>query len=237
MTERFNRKNYEFLTEEQQKDFFDEKTLILQQRGLKVKDQLIKAMYDGIYIRHNIPKLNCTTGNSYISIIIDTAISNILGGKYVDEIGYDILYKEHGAIVRISSKSLKKMFAKTGTRSIIDSNKLASSDNYDNNKHDERTDSDVYLLVQTEGQLLIAVAPKAVYDVYHKETSSNTSFTIPNDSYIKFIISREDNIYYDENYVSDNIHVLNLINATNEFFNKYGKEDGVLAERLNATDC
>lgn len=107
------------------------------------------------------------------------------------------------------------MFAKTGTRSIIDSNKLVSSDNYDNSKHDERTNSDVYLLIQTEGQLLIAVAPKAVYDVYHKETTSNTTFTIPNDSYIKFIVSREDNIFYDENYVSDNTIVNDWIKSTN----------------------
>lgn len=215
MTEKFNRKNYEFLTEEQQNDFFDEKTLLIQQQGLKVKDKLIRAMFDAIFIRKHVPMLNCTTGNSMISIIVDTFVSNVLDGKYVDEIGYDILYKEHGAIVRISSKSLKKMFAKTGSNSIIDSNKLVSSDNYDDNKHDERTDSDVYLLIQTEGQLLIAVAPKKVYDVYHKETSSNTKFTVPNDSYIKFIISREDNIYYDENYVSNDSIVLDYIKSTN----------------------
>lgn len=216
MIKKFNRKEYKVLTEAEQNDFFDEKTLLIQQQGIKVKDKLIKTMFDGIYIRHNVPMLNCTTGNSMISIIVDSFVSNVLGGTYVDEVGYDILYKEHGAIVRISSKALKTMFAKNGTRSIIDSNKLVSSDNYDNSKHDERTDSDVYLLIQTEGQLLIAVAPKAVYDVYHKETTSNTTFTIPNDSYIKFIISREDNIYYDENYVSDNEIVNNWIKSTND---------------------
>lgn len=215
MTEKFNRKEYKVLTEAEQNNFFDEKTLLIQQQGIKVKDKLIKAMFDGIYIRHNIPMLDCTTGNSMISIIIDSFVSNILGGSYVDEVGYDILYKEHGIIVRISSKALKTMFAKTGTRSVIDSNKLVSSDNYDNSKHDERTDSDVYLLIQTEGQLLIAVAPKKVYDVYHKETTSNTTFTIPNDSYIRFIVSREDNIFYDENYVSDNEIVNNWIKSTN----------------------
>ena len=216
MSEKFNRKEYKVLTEAEQNDFFDEKTLLIQQQGIKVKDKLIKAMFDGIYIRHNIPMLDCTTGNSMISIIIDSFVSNILGGSYVDEVGYDILYKELGIIVRISSKALKTMFAKTGTRSVIDSNKLVSSDNYDNSKHDERIDSDVYLLIQTEGQLLIAVAPKKVYDVYHKETTSNTTFTIPNDSYIKFIVSREDNIYYDENYVSDNEIVNNWIKSTND---------------------
>lgn len=222
MTERFNRNAYEILTEEQQKDFFDEKTLLIQQQGIKVKDKLIKAMNDAIFIRKNIPMLNCTTGNSMISIIVDSFVSNVLGGEYVDKVGYDILYKEHNYIIRLSSKSLKTMFAKTGTRTIIDSNKLVSSDNYDNEKHDERTESDVYILIQTEGQLLIAVAPKHVYDIYHKETTSNTSFTIPNDSYIKFIISREENISYDDNYVSDNPIVLDYIKATNNLSN-YGK--------------
>ena len=100
-------------------------------------------------------------------------------------------------------------------------NKIVSSDNYNNDKHEEVINSDCYLLIQTEDKIVVAIAPKKSSRLYYKNTASNTAFVIPNDSYLKYIVSKEDNIQIDNDYISTNENTINLVNTINDYFINY----------------
>ena len=218
MTDRFNRNNYKILDESEQEEYFnDAKFQALYKKCLDNKDKFIKLIQEINYIRKSITCFNNTTANGIVSIFIDSLCSKILDGVYVDKVGYDILLDG----IKISSKALKKMFGKTGTRSIIDSNKIVSSDNYNNDKHEEVINSDCYLLIQTEDKIVVAIAPKKSSRLCYKNTASNTAFVIPNDSYLKYIVSKEDNIQIDNDYISTNENTINLVNTINDYFINY----------------
>ena len=219
------RSDYKELTLEEQQQYFNDITNDFYKLCIENKNKLIKVVQDFNYIRKNTIGLNTTIGNGIASYLLDMFISKALNGTYVDLKGYDIAVQDYGKIIRISSKAAKKLFGKSGTYQIIDSNKLASGDEYDDNKHLETISSDVYILVQTDGQIVIAIAPKKASELMMKNTKSNTLFTIPNDSYIKYIISKEDNFKLDENYVPSDVNILNAINAWNKMCQEYGKEN------------
>lgn len=227
-----NRKNYKVLSEEEQKEYFDNITNDFYNLCISNKSKLLKVVQDFNYIRKNTVGLNTTIGNGIASYLLDLFISKALNGTYVDLKGYDIAVEDYGKLIRISSKAAKKLFGKTGTYQIIDSNKLASGEEYDDNKHLETINSDVYILVQTNDQVVIAIAPKKASELMMKNTKSNTLFTIPNDSYIKYIISKEDNFKLDENYVPSDVNILNAINAWNKMCQEYGKENNDTEESV-----
>ena len=222
---RNNRKNYKVLSEQEQKEYFDDITNDFYNICIANKDKLIKVVQDFHYIRKNTLGLNTTIGNGLASYVLDFFISKAISGNYVDLKGYDIAVEDYGKTIRVSSKAMKNMFAKQGTNQIIDSNKLASSENYDDNAHMGTIDSDVYIMVQTNNQIIVAIGPKKISELMAKSTGSNTLFTVPNDSYIKYIISREDNIVIDENYVPEDVNIINAISAWNKMLNEYGTKE------------
>ena len=218
------RKEYKTLTEEEQKEYFNTITNDFYQLCLNNKDKLINVVRDFHYIRKHMYGLNGTIGNGLSSYLLDLFTSKVIQGKYVDLKGYDIAVEDYGKTIRVSSKAMKHMFAKEGTHKIIDSNKLAASENYDDEKHLETIESDVYILIQTNDQIVIGIAPKAASKLMEVNTGSNTMFTIPNDSYIKYVVSKKDNVFLDENYVPSNEKILKAINAWNDMIDSYTGE-------------
>ena len=218
------RKEYKTLTEEEQKEYFNTITNDFYQLCLKNKDKLINVVRDFHYIRKHMYGLNGTIGNGLSSYLLDLFTSKVIQGKYVDLKGYDIAVEDYGKTIRVSSKAMKNMFAKEGTHQIIDSNKLASNNDYDDEKHKETIESDVYILIQTNDQIVIGIAPKSASKLMEVNTGSNTMFTIPNDSYIKYVVSKEDNVFLDENYVPNNDKIYKAINAWNDMIDSYTGE-------------
>ena len=218
------RSYYKELTLEEQQEYFNDITNDFYKLCIENKDKLINVVKDFHYIRKHMYGLNGTIGNGLSSYLLDLFTSKVIQGKYVDLKGYDIAVEDYGKTIRISSKAMKNMFAKSGTHQIIDSNKLASNNNYDDEKHKETIESDVYILIQTNDQIVIGIAPKAASKLMEVNTGSNTMFTIPNDSYVKYVVSKEDNVFLDESYVPNNEKIHKAINAWNDMIDNYTGE-------------
>ena len=227
MGTKFIRESYKILNDKEQEEYFnDEKFQTFYNQCLKNKDKFIKLVKEISYIRKSIPYFNNVTANGIVSIFLDALCARAFGGEYVDKIGYDIVLNDYGKLIKISSKASKKMFPKSvgGTNKIIDSNKIVASTNYDENKHEEITQSDCYIFIQTDKQIIVSIAPKKSSKIYFENTSSNTSFCIPNDSYMKYIISKEDGQFIEDDYISTNKDTNELIQVVNNFINNYNFE-------------
>lgn len=223
---RQKRSDYKELTIEEQNEYFNDITNDFYQLCLNNKDKLINVVKDFHYIRKHMYGLNGTIGNGLSSYLLDLFVSKVIKGKYVDLKGYDIAVEDYGKTIRVSSKAAKELFLKSsGTHEIIDSNKLAQSETYDDTAHKGNTDSDVYILIQTNEQIIIAVAPKKASTLMEVNSGSNTMFTIPNDSYVKYVVSKEDKVFLDENYVPENQDIHNAINAWNTMIDNYAGEN------------
>lgn len=206
------------LTEEEKKAFFDDKTIKVYNRALECKEKLINDLRDNYYLKLKCPSLGTPSGNFEASKFLDQRFANSLNYDYVDMIGFDLLTKDEEKI-RVSSKSEKDLFLVSGgTDFITDSNKRDGGGKYDNAKHEENTKSDVYILAKTTPPFQLAIAPKAVCKILPKNGGGEVKFAVPNDSYIKYVISKEDNITYDENYVCEDKKIINYIKARNDLF-------------------
>lgn len=215
------RKLYKVLSNEEKELFFDEKTNYVYDLYIKNKQLVIKKWMDYIFYKRHAYGFSGVLGNGISSLILDSKLAEAIGADYVNKRGYDIDVKRENDIIRLSSKSLSEMFVKSGgtASNIIDSNKITSNTkDYDDKKHLENIVSDCYIFTNTNEQLIIAIAPHAVSQFDFKNSTSNTTFTVPNDSYLKYIVSKEDNVFYDNKYVPDDPDVINSINCWNKQF-------------------
>ena len=197
------------------------------------KNELILAVKKGCYMGYKMKFFNKTTFLGALSGCRDYFIAQALGAIFVDLKGVDIILNINGEERKISSKAKKKMFLKSsGTSQIIDSNKMASSDDYDDKKHMESLNAEIYIMVQSEEQIIIAVGPKYICKLMMQNTKSNTKFTVPNDSYIEYIVSKEDNIKIDPDYVPDDVNMINMVKYWNLVFDNNYKENNETKESV-----
>lgn len=161
------------------------------------KEDIIKAIFSVRHIKENQPMLSSVTNNGFISTLLDFSIAGAIGGEYVDKQGYDIDMDG----LKISSKSLNKMFTqKLETYSIIDSNKIASSENYSDEKHLENCYKDAYLLIQKEDPISIAVCKADNVKQFLVEKKSNVNLKITDSNLLDFIVLPSENIKYNCNF-------------------------------------
>ncbi len=161
------------------------------------KEDLIKAIFSVRHIKENQPMLASMTNNGFISTLLDFSIAGALGGQYVDVQGYDI---DWGGL-KVSSKSLNKMFTQNlETYSIIDSNKIASSENYSDEKHLANCYKDAYLLIQKEDPVSIAVCKADNVKQFLVEKKSTVNLKITDSNLLDFIVLPSENIKYNCNF-------------------------------------
>lgn len=222
---KYIRKYYPVLSEEEHKKFLSDIQDFIDYAKER-KNELILAVKKACFMGYKMKYFNKKTFLGALSGCRDHFIAEALEAIFVDLVGVDIILNINGKERKISSKSRKKLFLKSsGTFEIIDSNKMASSEDYDDKKHIESLNAEIYIMVQTEEQIIIAIGPKDICKLMMRNTKSNTKFTVPNDSYIEYIVSKEDNIKIDPNYIPDDVNMVNMAKYWNLVFDNNYKEN------------
>lgn len=152
------------------------------------KDFIKKALFSNSVARLDVG-VSATT-NFLLADILDQLMVKAFGGIYLDEDGYDSMWGEY----KISHKSKKDLFQKTKpqTSEIIINNKIGNTQ--------KEVICDYIYLVQTEGDLAVAICKHD--DIKHliKDNKANTSVKIPFENLVFIIHPSEVFTIYNEEY-------------------------------------